>query len=231
MDKFFLDKFFNIFFPAKCGFCGVITENYNYICNNCRAQIINEDREHCILCGKKIYLLENICKECRERRVYYEKLIYFSEYKDILKDKIISYKFNDSAYLHHFFAELMCYKLISEKADAITAVPISAKRMKERGYNQSELIAKKISRYLEIPYIKLLTKNRETKRQSDLSKNERYLNIKDSFEFNNKIKLKHEKVILVDDVFTTGATVNECSRVLKTSGIKSIVVAVIARRN
>jgi len=230
MDKFFYDKIFNLFFPAKCGFCGSITGNCNYICNSCKNRQYNEDREHCILCGKKIYLTENICNECRERRVYYEKLIYYDEYKDVLKDKIISYKFNDNSYLYHFFVELLLPKLINEEFDLITAVPISKKRMKERGYNQSELIAKKLAKLMEVPYFKLLSKNHETKRQSELSKVERMINVRNSFDFNSKINIKDKKILLIDDVFTTGSTMNECSRVLKMWGSMSIKVAVIAIR-
>lgn len=228
MDKFFYDKIYNLFFPTKCGFCGNITDSYNYVCNNCKRVEYDEDREHCILCGKKVYLDNNICKECRERRVYYEKLIYYDEYKDVLKDKIISYKFNDNSYLHHFFAELLLPKLLDKKIDLITSVPISKKRMKERGYNQSELIAEKLAKLLEVPYKKLLTKVHETKRQSELSKIERAINIIDSFEYNSTINIEGKKVLLFDDVFTTGATVNECSRVLKKQGSKSIEVVVIA---
>jgi len=230
MDKFFFDKFFNLFFPTKCGFCGNITESYNYVCNNCKKNKYNEDREHCILCGKKTFLTESTCKECRERRVYYEKLLYYDEYKEVIKDKIISYKFNDNSYLYNFFAELLLPKLLNEDIDLITAVPISKKRMKERGYNQSELIARKIAKIMEVPYMNLLLKNQETKRQSELSRIERMINIQNSFDFNNKYDIKGKKILLIDDVFTTGSTVNECSKVLKKSGSTSIEVAVIAKR-
>ena len=228
MDKFFYDKIFNLFFPAKCGFCENITGNYNYICSNCEKQKYNEDREHCVLCGKKIYLEKNICSNCRERRVYYEKLIFFGEYKEVLKDKIISYKFNDRSYLYNFFAELLFPKLVDEKIELITSVPISRKRMKERGYNQSELIAKKLSKLLEIQHKNLLIKKHETKRQSELSKIERSINVRNSFEIIKNNEIKNKNILLIDDVFTTGATVNECSRIIKAAGVNSIKVAVIA---
>jgi len=229
MDIFFYDKIFNFFFPAKCGFCGEITGTNSYICSECKRILCNEDRNCCNLCGKKIYLEENICRECRERRVYYEKLIFFDEYKDVLKDRIIAYKFNDKSYLYSFFAELLMNKIIDEEIDLITAIPISKRRMKERGYNQSELIAKRISKLTGIPYFKLLVKTRETKRQSELSKIERMINVKDSFVFNNKFNIKDKKILLVDDVFTTGATINECSKILKKLGSMSIKALVIAR--
>ena len=121
-------------------------------------------------------------------------------------------------------------KLLNEDIDLITAVPISKKRMKERGYNQSELIARKIAKIMEVPYMNLLLKNQETKRQSELSRIERMINIQNSFDFNNKYDIKGKKILLIDDVFTTGSTVNECSKVLKKSGSTSIEVAVIAKR-
>lgn len=228
MDKFFYDKIFNIFFPNKCGFCGNITGNSTYVCKNCQSLKYISDANHCILCGRKVYTENNICKDCSTKKVYYDKLIYFGEYKDVIKSRLLAYKFSDSSYLYNFFAEILSVKLLPENADIISTVPISKLRMKERGYNQSELIGKKVSKYLGKQYKNLLIKTHETLRQSELNKSDRLINIKNSFTIKPNSDIEGKNIILIDDIFTTGATANECSKILKKAGAKSVIVAVIA---
>ena len=228
MDKFFYDKIFNIFFPNRCGFCGSFTCNGSYVCKTCQPLKYSLNLEHCILCGKKVYNKDNICKECSIKKIYYDKLIYCSEYKDVIKKELLAYKFNDSSYLYNFFAEILGVKLLPENADIICTVPISKLRMKERGYNQSKLIGKKVSNNLGKQYADLLVKTHETLRQSELDRSQRLVNIKNSFALNDKYDIKGKSVILIDDIFTTGATVNECSKILRKAGAKRIIVAVIA---
>ena len=228
MDKFFYDKILNIFFPAKCGFCDAITGNSNYICDKCQKLKYISFDNRCVLCGGITYNLNGICKKCSGRKIYYEKLLYIGEYEGVLKEKLLAYKFKDKAYFYNFFAELLSVKILQESADILTVVPISRKRFFERGYNQSELIGRKVSKYLEKPYKNLLVKNHETLRQSELSKNERFLNVKNTFGVKNKDFVKNKNIILIDDIFTTGATINECSKMLKNAGAKSVVAVVIA---
>jgi ComF family protein len=126
--------------------------------------------------------------------------------------------------------QLLYERLKNEYADIIIPVPISKKRMNERGYNQAELIAKKLSTLLNIKYNKnTLIKIRDTKRQSELPKEERNKNIKNSFKLADTYSISSKNVILIDDVFTTGVTANECSKELKKGGAHKITVATIAR--
>ena len=113
--------------------------------------------------------------------------------------------------------------------DIICSVPIHKKRMKERGYNQSELIAKEIAKNLtNTIYKKVLKKIKDNKRQSELKKEERLQNVKDVYEIQNKQIIENKKIILFDDIYTTGNTVNECSKVLKENGAKEILVLTLA---
>lgn len=101
--------------------------------------------------------------------------------------------------------------------------------MKERGYNQSELIAKEIARFLpSIIYKKVLKKVKKNKRQSELKKEERKENVKNVYEIQNKQIIQNKKIILFDDIYTTGNTVNECSKVLKENGATEILVLTLA---
>jgi len=116
--------------------------------------------------------------------------------------------------------------------DIICAVPIHKKRKAERGYNQSELIAKEISKKLQnIEYKDILIKTKNNKRQSDLKREDRIDNVRNVYEIRNKQIIKDKKIIIFDDVYTTGNTVNECSRVLKENGANKILVLTLASGN
>lgn len=118
------------------------------------------------------------------------------------------------------------------KYDIIGAVPIHKKRMLERGYNQSELIAKEIAKNIQgIEYKKLLKKTKNNQTQSELKKEERLENVKNVYEIQNKQIIQDKKIILFDDIYTTGSTVNECSKVLKENGAKEVLVLTLASGN
>ena len=232
MDKFFLDRIYNVFFPIKCGYCNKITENISHICNDCRIKIYMEDDNRCKFCGTKIFRENNICDKCAKAKVYYDKLVFCAEYKDVLRNRMLQYKFEDKKYLKDFFAEQLANKLVSIDIDYIIAVPISKNRMRERGYNQTNLIAKRVGKILDKQYVSdILVKTKETERQSTLSKTERKINVKDSFKVADIYKVREKKILLIDDIFTTGATVNECSKMLKKAGAKKVIVATILSKN
>ncbi|MCI8273702.1 MAG: ComF family protein [Clostridia bacterium] len=119
-----------------------------------------------------------------------------------------------------------------KKYDIIIIVPISDKRKKERGYNQSELLAKEISKILLIEYSKqIIYKIKDTQPQSVLNKRQRQENVKGVYEAKNIEKVRNKKILIIDDIYTTGNTVNECAKVLVQKGIdrKNIGVLTIAK--
>ena len=152
--------------------------------------------------------------------------MYLYKYDSIVRERIIGYKFGEKSYLYKTFVEsIKTDKKIFDKIktyDMIIPVPIHKNRQKERGYNQSELIAKEFENYKNI-----LIKTKHTKPQSILTGKEREDNIKNVYIVNENVVGKN--VLLIDDVYTTGATVNECSRVLKLSKAKNIDVLTIAK--
>ena len=147
---------------------------------------------------------------------------------------IIDYKFNEKSYIYETFVNFVLKnKKIFEKLktyDTIIPVPISRKRMKERGYNQSLLIAKKISKELEITlHANCLFKTKNIIEQSKLNKEQRLQNIQNVYELKNKQILKNKTILLVDDIYTTGSTVQECSKILRQAEPKKIDVLVLAK--
>lgn len=234
MDKFFWfkERIYNIFFPIKCGYCDEITDDGRYVCKKCDLTINSEElKNRCKFCGTKLFTKDRVCPKCAKEKKYYDEFIFFAEYKDVLKDKMLAYKFSDKKYLKNFFAYELAKCLRGIEADFITGVPITKKRRKERGYNQTNLIAKELAQLLNIEYLPdILVKIKDTEHQSKLSKWERKFNIKNSFKVTDKYNIDGKNILLIDDIFTTGATVNECSKILKGAGAGRVTVSAILKK-
>ena len=115
-----------------------------------------------------------------------------------------------------------------KKYDIIIIVPVSKQRKLERGYNQSELIAKEISKIIKVPITrKILYKIKNTVPQSSLNKKQREENARDVYQVSNVTKLYSKKILLIDDIYTTGNTINECAKVLVQKGIKRTDIGVL----
>lgn len=163
--------------------------------------------------------------------------MYIFKYTDIIRDTIIKYKFNEKSYLYKTFSYLILNneKIIKyiNKYDYIICVPIHKKRKKSRGYNQSELIIKDVCKNNKNIKIEnnILIKIKNVKPQSSLDKKARVTNIKNAYILNmkNKEKILDKKILIFDDIYTTGSTANECARVLKTYGAKKVGILTIAR--
>ena len=156
-------------------------------------------------------------------------------YEGIIRQRLLEYKFKEKAYLYKTFAETIIHDKDNieyiKKYDILIPVPIHKKRKKDRGYNQSELIAKEIAKFCKDIKLELniLYKKENIVAQSTLDKKERMKNIKNVFEIRNECKIKNKKILLLDDIYTTGSTVNECSRILKNAGCKEIGIITIAK--
>lgn len=143
---------------------------------------------------------------------------------------ILRFKFGNCPQLSSPFAQLMT-SLFNEKkikVDLVTAVPLAQLRRRSRGYDQAQLLATQMASFLALPYRGTLVRLRETKAQAKLSREQRLLNVVGAFRINAD-SVAGKRVLLVDDVYTTGATVKECSRVLLQAGAQSVVVFTLAR--
>ncbi len=206
----------DLIYPPVCGFCNKI--NKKYLCKKCEIDI-------------KPYEIYSIIK-CDDK--YFDYKIDILKYENIVREGIISYKFNEKSYMHKTFEKIILNnkKIYSflEKYDIIVYVPMYSKKKFLRGYNQSELIANDLAKALGIKLEKNnLIKVLDTKKQSTLTKTERKENVKNAFKVTKPEKLLNKKIILFDDIYTTGSTVNECSKALKNAGAKEIAVLTIAK--
>ena len=160
---------------------------------------------------------------------------YLCKYQGKIRQKILDFKFGEKNYYKNGFANLIINNkkiyLLLKKYDIITSVPIHKKRKKERGYNQCDLISKEIAK--AIPNLKfendILVKIKNTKPQSTLDSKKRKENVIGVYCIKNVDKIKNKKIILFDDIYTTGSTVQECVKILKYNGAKKVDVLTIAK--
>lgn len=212
------ENILNIIYPNVCGICGKINEEY--ICKKCYIKIKDNLKCNIKKCGKE---------------KYFQKHIYMCKYEGIIRKKIIDYKFNNQAYLYKMFAHIIlqnkkiCVRL--KKYDIIIPVPIHKQREKQRGYNQSYLIAKELQKNIKEITINnnAIVKIKNIKPQSELSKLQREKNVKDAYKVKNIEKIIGKKILILDDIFTTGSTVGECSKKLIEAGCKTVDILTIAK--
>ena len=174
------------------------------------------------------------CKFCENKNFYFDRAISCIEYCDKSKVLVLSLKYYGNTYMSRYIAQVMRDKLEFEQlsADYIIPVPLHKKRMRIRGVNQAEKIASYLSEYKNIPIIDCVKRKRNTKRLYVLNKFQREKELKNAFEVKDgSEEIVGKKIILVDDIFTTGTTVNEISKKLKIYGVDEIIVLTFLTRN
>lgn len=202
-------------------------------------EIIYPRESYCIICSKDG--CNGICRSCLSsiKSLEYidpeenETVINsFGHYGGVLKELILKLKYHKDFTAGDILAELL-EEYIKENIDyesyAISYIPLSKKSKKKRGFNQCEYISKKVAYDLSIETIDVLFKCRDTKEQKRLQRHDRFENVKEAFDVNAKKLSTIKKIILIDDVTTTGATMFEAERVLKKYGVKKIKLLTLAK--
>ena len=211
-----LDYILELIYPTTCGICNKICKEA--LCKKCELEL-------------KKYEINLIRKN---KKMYFAESMHIFRYEDLIREKIISYKFNNKSYLYKTFSKII---LKNEKIcgflknyDIIIPVPIHKRRKIKRGYNQTELIANIIANKTHLKLEKdVLLKQKNIVSQSSLNKSDRKQNVKNAFIVKNIEKVVNKKILLFDDIYTTGSTADECSKTLKKAGAKQIGVLTIAK--
>jgi ComF family protein len=162
----------------------------------------------------------------------FEEGYYGFYFEGNLREAIHAFKFKGRKEVGRYLVKLIADKInsISERFDVIIPIPVTEKRLKERGFNQSFIIAEEIGRITGSPvYPSILYKRRDTEDQFLLDKDKRRTNLKDAFAVKEKDRIKERMVLLIDDLFTTGATAREATGVILKSGVKGVIFFALAR--
>jgi len=222
-----------ILYPSRCPFCDGVLDiaNDSGICSICEKEVEFVKEPYCKICGKPIESeVEELCVDCKKRRFSFEYGRAVFVYNYSMKNAVARFKYNGRYEYAEYFASQavrMYGNWINEiSPDALIPVPIHKSRYRQRGYNQAQVIAERIGEKLDIPVINnLIIRVKQTLPQKELSVIERRKNLYGAFGMVEEMKeLYHELkcVIMIDDIYTTGSTIETCADILRKSGIGKV---------
>lgn len=228
------DKIFD-FYKHTCCVCGVDIFDDKGFCGHCIQKIPFNNGKTCKFCGALILGDNDCCGTCRAKN-FFDKAISSFDYVGYMQALIKNFKYANKRYLADIFAKYMSATLMASglNVDCVVAVPLSEKSLAKRGYNQSLLLARKVCELSNLPLIENnLIKIKDTDQQEKLSFKQRRENLLGAFKVTDKTPFVGKNVLIVDDVKTTGTTLNRIAKVLKQSKANKVygLTAVSVKEN
>jgi len=228
----------DLLYPRRCLGCGVSApETFRYICWDCWSDAAQVEAPFCDLCGDPVAGAVDhdfICYSCSAETPSFDGARSAARYDGVVGEALRQLKYEKALWLAPDMAELLHNCLAAEYPghtfDLIVPVPLHHVRRRERGYNQSAVLAHELGRHMGCPVRSgMLRRTRPTATQTNLTAKERLSNVVGAFQHRRARQLADRRVLLVDDVMTTGATVNACAKTLKKGGAASVHVITAAR--
>lgn len=223
-----VEELLYLVYPRRCPVCHQIVEpKGEVICGGCRKRLQPILEPCCKKCGKPVEREEQeYCYDCAKWKHCFEEGRALYVYDKVMKKSIAYFKFQNRREYAKAYAEEICRclgeKILQWGADCFVPVPIYRKKRIERGFNQAEVLAEEVSKRVGIPVDKeILVRIRRTLPQKELNEEERRKNLINAFQIGKK-GVKYKKIILVDDIYTTGSTIDACTKVLKASGVQKV---------
>jgi len=238
-SRLWLTSLLDLLYPRACEGCGgrLTDQDGRFLCLDCLSQTQIIQPPFCSICGQPIsgfIDFDYVCHRCSDSPAFYDHARSCALYDGVIRDLLLNYKYYNGLWMVPDFLMLLSACLETHydlrHLDGFIAVPLFHTKKRERGYNQAALLAQALSRAYKKPFFNhFLKKNRRTKTQTKLTPAKRKSNVEDAFEVKRGTWLEERRLVLIDDVMTTGATVNECARVLKGAGATKIDVLTVAR--
>lgn len=234
----FFNAFSNLIFPKSCLVCSIklIGNPEILLCNTCLEKIQLIEKPFCSICGKPFFSAagdNHLCSVCLKTKWHFSKAQAIFVYKEPVTKVVHNFKYHRSTSCLSTFAALKnSLANLKDVADVelVVPVPLHRKRLRQRGFNQAQVLASWLfpnQKHKIDPHI--LMRTIDTPLQTNLSGKARRRNLKKAFSVKNTAVVKGKKIVLVDDVFTTGSTVNECARTLRNAGAGDVQVLTLAR--
>jgi ComF family protein len=228
----------DIIYPIRCPICNeIVIPKGTKICSFCKDKLPYIKEPRCKKCSKPIEFDEKeYCGDCQRKDFHFDKGYAVWIYDDAMKHSIANFKYHSKKeYANFYVQEVVEYydsyiKKISP--DVIVPIPLHRSKYLERGYNQTQILALGIGKEIGIPVLShLLIRNKKTLPQKQLSDKERLRNLMEAFSYNDKLVNTYHKtirkVLLIDDIYTTGSTIEACTNVLKMNGIDEVFFVVL----
>jgi len=221
------EKILNLLFPGRCVVCdGLVDRQGEGVCSQCRNKMIYIKEPCCMKCGKQLKKEEQeYCEDCRKMKHVYIQGTALYDYGS-MADSVFRFKYGGRMEYASFYGKELYEKkkdwLMARHPDALVPVPIHPSRKRARGYNQAELIAGRLSELSGIPMeVSLIRRVKKTRPLKNLSHSERQNNLKRAFKIDiNDVKLN--TIVIIDDIYTTGATIDSMAQAFREKGVKKI---------
>jgi ComF family protein len=228
-----------LLYPPHCSLCGKHLGGETpsgILCPECRDSIVWNAPPFCPQCSRHLgkYPEHPRCRQCRRHRPAFDFAWSACVYDDPLKELIHRFKYGQKTRLRRLFTEMINsfvrrHHLDAAQFDMAVPVPLSAARLRERGYNQAQVLAEGICREFQIACsVNNLIRARHTQPQSLLDEKQRWTNIQGAFTIKHSEKFADKNILIIDDLLTTGATVSEIARTLKKAGAQTVGVLTLA---
>jgi competence protein ComFC len=232
-----VEALISLFYPPICTICAADVGPSEYLCGDCNAKAARIVPPFCETCSEPFpgaITDAFTCANCGHRKLYFETAVAAYRSRGIVRRVIHDFKYNRQIHLRHVVAEWLAdalddVRLRSRRFDRLVPVPLHPARRRERGFNQADLLAELLSRRTSIPLQPVLQRVRYTKTQTAFDRAERMENLRNAFRLRKNATVQGYRVLLIDDVLTTGSTLSECARVLKVAGAVSVHAATAAR--
>ena len=240
--KFNFEKFKNSIIKEiypngyKCLCCKdeLSTNTLYSFCDNCEKKLPFNKGKICVKCGSPITGMGEYCIHCKNIKPHFKKNVSIFLYSKPIDSFIRKLKFDNEKYLADTLSNYIASEVVKMDVnfDFVIPVPLHKIRESRRGYNQSELLCKTLREKLNMKVLTgVLIKTKNTLSQSNLTRSERIENLENAFKVEDKTIVRGKTILLVDDVFTTGTTINECSRTLLDAGAKAVYSVTLAHAN
>ena len=223
-----------MFFPRRCPVChGIVAPGGGLVCPECKKRLSYVTGPACMKCGKELHSeTGEYCLDCRRKEFHYRWGVALLNYDETARGSIAAFKYKNRREYADFYAEeiLRRYgkRLRGVKADALIPVPVHPARRRQRGFNQAEVLARRLSPALGVPVrTDLLARVRKTAPQKNLDNRERLSNLSRAFKA-RRSGSPVRTAILVDDIYTTGSTIEACTRALAQIGVETVYFVTIA---
>lgn len=232
-------KFLELIFPSHCLYCDKIISKNSLFCSNCWPKLKFITKPKCKICSHpfeiEITNMQPLCAACLSKKPSFDKSITIFRYNYVIKKIIRDLKYYNQTFIAKKIAKILANKIKNrlDEYDALIAVPLHRDRLRKRRYNQSHLICKELSKLFPqlAFYHDLMFRVKNTEPQSLLRRKQRKKNLKRAFLVNKKYRdfIKGKRILLLDDVITTGATLESCAKELKRRKAQEITVITVAK--